>query len=313
MIIRKATLGLHHVYMSLYVKRTTDGGNCLIAWFGALALGIVHVLFPSPCSDPFQAQPTLSSRKGFVMQLTIPAGLALARQGRRMQHLQPQLQLQISLFSILYYSSGLSPSAAAAVDADVAFAATVNTPKCVQLERERCQSDVCHESPVWGRNISCIKTRSYASNRWERAFSLCSPPLTATMIFQSLLPPIPDPPFPNAHHLFLNRPDQAEWQDYDLHVDAPIGKARKWFEFKDRVKRGATAFRDPSLFPREENEIVGILSENCAVSSVSFYSASCADIKTPRVWVCVGVCGAYSFAAGRGYPIRSIPGISDSI
>ena len=109
MIIRKATLGLHHVYMSLYmslyVKRTTDGGNCLIAWFGAPALGIVHVLFPFPCSDPFQARPTLSSRKGFVMQLTIPAGLALARQGRRMQH--PQLQLQISLFSILYYSSGL--------------------------------------------------------------------------------------------------------------------------------------------------------------------------------------------------------------
>ena len=223
------------------------------------------------------------------------------------------IQLQISLFSILYYSSGLSPSAAAAVDADVAFAATVNTPKCVQLERERCQSDVCHESPVWGRNISCIKTRSYASNRWERAFSLCSPPLTATMIFQSLLPPIHDPPFPNAHHLFLNRPDQAEWQDYDLHVDAPIGKARKWFEFKDRVKRGATAFRDPSLFPREENEIVGILGENCAVSSVSFYSASCADIKAPWVWMCVGICGAYSFAAGRGYPIRSIPGISDSI
>ena len=74
MIIRKATLGLHPVYMSLYmslyVKRTTDGGNCLIAWFGALALGIVHVLFPFPCSDPFQARPTLSSRKGFVMQLT---------------------------------------------------------------------------------------------------------------------------------------------------------------------------------------------------------------------------------------------------
>ena len=108
MIIRKATLRLHHIYMNLYVKRTTDGGNCLIAWFGALALGIVHVLFPFPCSDPFQARPTLSSRKDFVMRLTISAGLALARQGRRMQaHLQPQLQLQVSLFSILYYSSSL--------------------------------------------------------------------------------------------------------------------------------------------------------------------------------------------------------------
>lgn len=92
------------------------------------------------------------------------------------------------------------------------------------------------------------------------------------MVFQSLLPPVPELPFPNAHHLFLNRPDQAEWQDYNLHVDAPTGKTRKWFEFKDRVKRGATAFGDPRLFPYKEGEIVGILSENCIVSPASFAS-----------------------------------------
>ena len=85
------------------------------------------------------------------------------------------------------------------------------------------------------------------------------------MIFQSLLPPVPDFAFPNAHHLVLNRPDQAEWEDHILHVDALTGKTRKWHEFKDRVKRGATAFRNPDLFPYEENEIVGILSENCVV------------------------------------------------
>jgi len=86
------------------------------------------------------------------------------------------------------------------------------------------------------------------------------------MVFQSLLPPVPDLPFPNAHHLFLNRPDQAEWEDYVLYVDALTGKARRWYEFKDRVKRAATAFGNRDLFPYEENEIVGILSENCIVS-----------------------------------------------
>ena len=133
------------------------------------------------------------------------------------------------------------------------------------------------------------------------------------MIFHSLLPPTPDSPFPNAHHLFLNRPDQAEWEDYDLHVDAPTGKVRKWYEFKDRVKRGATAFGDPGLFPCEENEIVGVLSENCVVSFVSLASESCANSKVPCAWIRVGVCGSYSFAVGRGYPIRSIPGVTDSI
>ena len=133
------------------------------------------------------------------------------------------------------------------------------------------------------------------------------------MIFHSLLPPIPDPPFPNAHHLFLNRPDQAEWEDYDLHVDAPTGKVRKWHEFKARVKRGATAFGDPGLFPCEENEIVGVLSENCVVSFVSLASESCANRKAP--WVCmrVGVCGTHSLAVGRGYSVRSIPSVPESI
>ena len=133
------------------------------------------------------------------------------------------------------------------------------------------------------------------------------------MIFHSLLPPIPDPPFPNAHHLFLNRPDQAEWEDYDLHVDAPTGKVRKWYEFKDRVKRGATAFGDPGLFPCEENKIVGVLSENCVVSFVSLASESCANRKAPWVWMRVGVCGTHSLAVGRGYSVRSIPSVPESI
>ena len=89
------------------------------------------------------------------------------------------------------------------------------------------------------------------------------------MVFESLLPPVPNLTLPNAHHLFLNRPDQAEWKDYILHVDALTGKTRKWYEFKDRVKRGATVFGNLDLFPHKENEIVGILSENCVVGYLS--------------------------------------------
>ena len=94
------------------------------------------------------------------------------------------------------------------------------------------------------------------------------------MVFQSLLPPVPDLPFPNAHNFFLGRPDQAEWEDYVLHVDAVTGKTRKWSEFKDRVARGATALGDPARFPHEENAIVAILSENCVVSFLDWLSSS---------------------------------------
>ena len=101
--------------------------------------------------------------------------------------------------------------------------------------------------------------------REGNAFFSLSPFPIVNMIFQSLLPPVPDLPLPNAHHLFFNRPDQAEWEDYIIHADALTGKTRKWYEFKDRVKRAATAFRNPDLFPYKENENVGIISENCIV------------------------------------------------
>ena len=100
------------------------------------------------------------------------------------------------------------------------------------------------------------------------------------MVFDSLFPPVPDLPLPNAHHLFLDRQDQAGWEDFVLHVDAVTGKTRKWYEFKDRVKRGATALRRPDLFTYTENEIVGVLSENSIVSiqvSGAWFPSRCVD------------------------------------
>jgi len=134
------------------------------------------------------------------------------------------------------------------------------------------------------------------------------------MVFQSLLPPVPDLSFPNAHHLVLNRPEQAEWEDYILHVDALTGKTRKWREFKDRVKRGATAFRNPNIFPYEENGIVGILSENCLVGCREMtFRVRVLTGDASGVWARVGVSGACSFAVGRWHPIRSVPGNIDSV
>ena len=136
------------------------------------------------------------------------------------------------------------------------------------------------------------------------------------MVFQSLLPPIPDLPFPNAHYFFLNRPDQAEWKDYILHVDALTGKTRRWSDFKDRVKRAATAFGNPNLFPRGEKEIVGILSENCVVSSSKLSPArSVLTGRFPRMWgrTRVGICGPRPFAVGRRHSVRPVPSIADSV
>ena len=102
------------------------------------------------------------------------------------------------------------------------------------------------------------------------------------MVFRSLLPPVPDLP-PTSVHNLLNRPDQAEWEDYVLHVDALTGKTRKWSEFKDRVARGATALGDSDRFPHEENAIVGILSENCVVSFLCLTIKLCTNGEVPSV------------------------------
>jgi hypothetical protein len=107
--------------------------------------------------------------------------------------------------------------------------------------------------------------------------------------YSLLQPPIPDLPSgsskrpPRGEHapFFLNRPDQAETKrngETTSFTSTPSRERRgSGREFKDRVKRGATAFRNPDLFPHEENEIVGILSENCVVGYLILAFESCVD------------------------------------
>ncbi|KAG2009620.1 AMP dependent CoA ligase [Coprinopsis cinerea AmutBmut pab1-1] len=82
--------------------------------------------------------------------------------------------------------------------------------------------------------------------------------------------PYPDPPAlpeTNAHNIFFRRPDQAEWPDYTLHIDATSGKKVMYREFVRRVEDLATALGTPSSqgglgFSKENGDIVGIMMEN---------------------------------------------------
>ena len=92
------------------------------------------------------------------------------------------------------------------------------------------------------------------------------------MYLKSPFPDIPSRPVLNVHHLFFNRPDQSEWPDFTLHIDAVTGRKVKFRDFLNRVRDGATALAAPvpqgGLDIRaDENELVGILSDNSSVSS----------------------------------------------
>ncbi|PBL03846.1 acetyl-CoA synthetase-like protein [Armillaria gallica] len=87
------------------------------------------------------------------------------------------------------------------------------------------------------------------------------------MLVQS---PFPEPPSltdANAYNVLLNRPDQREWKDYTLHIDAVTGRKRSFYEFRERVQDAAAALGGPVTegclgLSAEEDEMVGIISEN---------------------------------------------------
>lgn len=91
------------------------------------------------------------------------------------------------------------------------------------------------------------------------------------MYLKSPYPDVPAFPEINAHHIFFNRPDQAEWPDYTFQIDARTGKKRSHREFVGRVRHGITGLGAPvsegGLGLRgEDGEIVGIIGQNSMVS-----------------------------------------------
>jgi len=90
------------------------------------------------------------------------------------------------------------------------------------------------------------------------------------MHYASLFPPLPQVPEQNVHHILLGRPEQQSWRNFTLQVDILTGERRSFREFLERVRDGATALETGTehggLEIRPENdEIVGILGENCLV------------------------------------------------
>ncbi|KAG6917297.1 hypothetical protein DXG01_003138 [Tephrocybe rancida] len=87
------------------------------------------------------------------------------------------------------------------------------------------------------------------------------------MYLKSPFPEVPAYPEINAHHIFFNRPDQADWPDFTLHVDARTGKKRTFRQLKARVQLGATALGAPISdgglnLRAEDGERIGIMSHN---------------------------------------------------
>ena len=85
--------------------------------------------------------------------------------------------------------------------------------------------------------------------------------------------PYPDLPEINVHCALLRRPDQAGWPDFPVHVDARTGKTRSFRDFVECVEWAATALgatveRGGLGLSAENGDMIGIMSENCMVSSV---------------------------------------------
>ena len=90
------------------------------------------------------------------------------------------------------------------------------------------------------------------------------------MYHKSLYPPLPQFPPQNVHNVLFNRPEQANWPDYPLHVNAHTGASRSFRQFLEIVRDGATAMASDveigGLGIRPENgELAGVLCENSMV------------------------------------------------
>lgn len=90
------------------------------------------------------------------------------------------------------------------------------------------------------------------------------------MYHSSLFPPLPKMPPQNIHNILFNRPEQADWPDYALHVNILTGQTRSFRQFIETVRDGATTMSSDvnlgGLGIRPGNdELVGVLSENSMV------------------------------------------------
>lgn len=90
------------------------------------------------------------------------------------------------------------------------------------------------------------------------------------MIYKSPYPEPPPAQDMNAHYAFFKRPDQEQWPDFTLHIDAFTGEKRTYRDFVARVNDLATALggstSDGCLGLSPDNgDKIGIMMGNCSV------------------------------------------------
>ncbi|KAF8349615.1 hypothetical protein F5887DRAFT_878405 [Amanita rubescens] len=104
------------------------------------------------------------------------------------------------------------------------------------------------------------------------------------MHIKSIHTEVPPLTVTNAYYTLLRRPDQAEWPDFTIHIDANTGKTRTFREYSERVQYAATVLGAPVSqgglgLSAENGDIIGIMSYNC-MDYVTFVH-SCLYIATP--------------------------------
>lgn len=90
------------------------------------------------------------------------------------------------------------------------------------------------------------------------------------MYLKSLYPDVPKLPPKNVYTYCFDRPERVAAPDHTFYIDALTGRTRSYREFRQRTARAMTALGAPTSHGglglcRENDEIVGILSENCIV------------------------------------------------
>jgi hypothetical protein len=94
------------------------------------------------------------------------------------------------------------------------------------------------------------------------------------MHLTSPYPPIPDLPSPTNYYSFLvDRPEVKKWPNYTVYIDGMTGKSIRLRPFFDRVDMAATGLAASGAIGglglrSEDGHSVGLLSENCMVSTL---------------------------------------------
>ena len=93
------------------------------------------------------------------------------------------------------------------------------------------------------------------------------------MYLKSHYPDVPPQPNINAHYFFFNRPEQADWPNFTVHVDVQTGEEVMYDDFLERIRDLATGLGAPLSkgglgIRAEDKEMIGIMGENSSVSLI---------------------------------------------